>query len=116
MVLLSKKVPTELRKKLGLNNVPQIGVDAMLNAPEMKRSSTNDIVPLMQLDDMTPEEKAKVGEFLRKKADNAAKAKTLTAEELKNIKSVLPDYELPTPKGKKQADPLQKFFPKMPKF
>jgi len=116
MILLSKKVPTELRKKLGLNNVPQIGVDAMLNAPEMKRSSTNDIVPLMQLDDMTPEEKAKVGEFLRKKADNAAKAKTLTAEELKNVKSVLPDYELPTPKGKKQADPLQKFFPKMPKF
>jgi polyhydroxyalkanoate synthesis regulator phasin len=92
-VLLKKTMTPEMRKDLGVNKVPKAGVDAMLNAKEMKNATTDDLVSYMNLEGYTAEDKAKVTQALLQKAGNALKSKTLTAEEIENIKTVLPSFK-----------------------
>jgi len=69
-------------------------VQEMLDAPEMKSASTDDVVMLLKDTYDNPEDKKKVENFLRKKAQNARQAKTLTQKEVDNIKAVLPDFTI----------------------
>jgi len=95
------KADRDRAKALGLDMASSLGsVEEMLNAPEMKKATTDDLVDLLNIEYDTPEDREKVAEALRKKARNAQKSKTLTPDEVERIKAVLPDFQI-TPREKK---------------
>ncbi len=69
---------------------------------KVKKMSTDKIVRQYEatFDKLSDAQKAAYAEILKEKADRAAKAGTLTDDEITNVKKVLPDYEPPKQKRK----------------
>lgn len=65
-----------------------------LTSPEFKRSSTDDLVEILETEDMPASDKDKLKQTLKKKAMNARKSKTLTQDEVDRIKKVMPDFNI----------------------
>lgn len=109
-ILAEQKVNREVAKetKIALGNqsavqkLKEVGsVDELLKNNSVRYWSTDDWVAVLDSPDLSDADRQLATDALRKKADNASKAKSLTPQELERVKKVIPDY---APKMRKLAD------------